>query len=45
MLNQNRTLLVLKYIWEHSDEEHQVTAKDILLCYYRIVGKLGAKVF
>lgn len=31
MQNQNRTLLVLKYIWEHSDEEHQVTAKDILL--------------
>lgn len=30
MQNQNRTLLVLKYIWEHSDEEHQVTAKDIL---------------
>lgn len=30
MINQNRTLLVLKYIWEHSDEEHQVTAKDIL---------------
>ena len=30
ILNQNRTLLVLKYIWEHSDEEHQVTAKDIL---------------
>lgn len=31
MQNQNRTLLVLKYIWEHSDEEHQVTAKDILV--------------
>lgn len=30
MANQNRTLLILKYIWEHSDEEHQVTAKDIL---------------
>lgn len=30
MANQNRTLLVLKYIWEHSDEEHQVTTKDIL---------------
>lgn len=30
MQNQNRTLLVLKYIWEYSDEEHQVTAKDIL---------------
>lgn len=30
MQNQNRTLLVLKCIWEYSDEEHQVTAKDIL---------------
>lgn len=30
-MNQNRTLLVLQYIWEHSDEEHQVSAKDILL--------------
>lgn len=30
MQNKSRTLLVLKYIWEHSDEEHQVTAKDIL---------------
>lgn len=31
MQHQNRALLVLQYIWEHSDEEHQVTAKDILL--------------
>lgn len=30
MQNQNRALLVLQYIWEHSDEEHQVTSKDIL---------------
>lgn len=30
VINKNRTLLILKYIWEHSDEEHQVTAKDIL---------------
>lgn len=30
MQHQNRMLLVLKYIWEHSDEEHQVTTKDIL---------------
>ncbi len=30
MQHQNRTLLVLQYIWKHSDEEHQVTAKDIL---------------
>jgi len=27
---KNRTLYVLKYIWENSDEEHQVTAKDIM---------------
>ena len=30
MTKQNRTLLVLQYIWEHSDEDHQVTAKDII---------------
>lgn len=30
MSKQNRTLLVLQYIWEHSDEDHQVTAKDII---------------
>lgn len=30
MAKQNRTLLVLQYIWEHSDEDHQVTAKDII---------------
>lgn len=30
MAKQNRTLLVLQYIWEHSDEEHQVTAKEII---------------
>lgn len=30
MSKQNRILLVLQYIWEHSDEEHQVTAKDII---------------
>jgi len=30
MAKKNRTLLVLQYIWEHSDEEHQVTAKDII---------------
>lgn len=30
MSKQNRTLLVLQYIWEHSDEEHQVTAKEII---------------
>ena len=30
MSKQNRTLLVLQYIWEHSDEDHQVTVKDII---------------
>jgi len=30
MSKQNRTLLVLQYIWEHTDEDHQVTAKDII---------------
>ena len=30
MTKQNRTLLVLQYIWEHSDEDHQVTAKNII---------------
>lgn len=30
MAIKNRTLYVLKYIWENSDEEHQVTAKDIM---------------
>ena len=27
---KNRTLYVLKYIWENSDEEHRVTAKEIV---------------
>lgn len=30
MAKHNRTLLVLKYIWENSDAEHPVTAKDII---------------
>jgi len=30
MATKDRTLYVLKYIWENSDEEHQVTAKDII---------------
>lgn len=29
MQHQIRALLVLQYIWKHSDEEHQLTAKDI----------------
>lgn len=30
MEKQNRTLLVLKYLWEETDIEHPVTIKDII---------------
>ncbi len=29
-MKKNRILLVLQYIWENSDEEHPVKAKDII---------------
>lgn len=30
MANKNRALLIAKYLWEHTDEEHPVTTNDII---------------
>lgn len=30
MINKNRALYIFKYLWEHTDENHPATTKDIM---------------
>lgn len=30
MINKNRAIYVFKYLWDHTDEEHPATTKDII---------------
>ncbi len=30
MINNNRAIYVFKYLWDHTDEEHPATTKDII---------------